>query len=99
MDLADINDVSLFSEQLDSPFRIEVSADQHVFARLVKAETLRPISGDNVSNGRDPFSLLFEVESSLDLPQRTYPVHHEQLGELALFLVPVGPGKLESYFN
>lgn len=40
--------------------------------------------------GRDPFSLTFEGPRSTFLPQGTRRLVHERLGELDLFLVPVG---------
>ncbi len=38
---------------------------------------------------RAPFSLLFEVQSDTPLSQRTYPLRHHELGDLAMFLVPL----------
>ena len=98
IDLADINDVSVFSDHVGSQFRIEVRPDEYVAAELVEAEALKsgPVSEEIP---RAPFSLLFEVDGGIDLPQQTYPVHHEMLGELPLFLVPIGGGKSESIFN
>lgn len=40
---------------------------------------------------REPFSLLFRGPSQPVLPQRIYPLRHDTLGTLELFLVPVGP--------
>jgi len=39
------------------------------------------------------------VDQNIELPQRSYVVRHELLGELGLFLTPVGDGRLESVFN
>jgi len=98
IDLADINDVSVFRGHVGSQFRIEVGPDEFVAAELVEAEALN--TGPRSEEfSREPFSLLFEVDGSIDLPQQTYPVHHETLGELPLFLVPLGAGKSESIFN
>ena len=98
IDLADINDVSVFSDHVGSRFRIGVGPDEFVAAELVEAEALKsgPASEEFP---RAPFSLLFEVDGGIDLPQQMYPVHHDTLGELPLFLVPTGSGKLESIFN
>jgi hypothetical protein len=46
-----------------------------------------PMSG----KGRIPFSLIFRGPQSSVLPQRTYLISHEMLGEFPLFLVPIGP--------
>lgn len=40
---------------------------------------------------RTPFSVLFHGPLQPVLPQGIYHVVHEQLGEMDLFLVPVGP--------
>ena len=99
MDLADIKDVSIFSEQVGSRFRIEIEPDRFVSAELIEAEALDSRPRSPALPEREPFSLLFEVDGGIDLPQQTYPVHHDVLGEQPLFLVPVGTGRLESIFN
>ena len=38
-----------------------------------------------------PFSLVFVGPARFVLPQQTYRVEHDSLGELDLFLVPIGP--------
>lgn len=40
---------------------------------------------------RRPFSLIFREPRNLYLPQAIYPLHHETLGTLDIFLVPIGP--------
>jgi hypothetical protein len=100
MDLVDIKDVSIFSEHLGSQFQIAATGNRFVAAELKEAVPLKPIGhGSSASIEREPFSLVFQVDEQIDLPQRIYTVHHDELGELTLFLVPVGPGKLESIFN
>ncbi len=44
-----------------------------------------------MGNGRAPFSLIFRGPRASVLPQRTYRLAHETLGEFPLFLVPIGP--------
>lgn len=39
-----------------------------------------------------PFTLTFVGEAGEAMPQGTYSLHHTALGEMAIFLVPVGPG-------
>ncbi len=41
--------------------------------------------------GRLPFSLLFRGPLEPVMPQRIYPLHNARIGEVELFLVPVGP--------
>jgi hypothetical protein len=40
---------------------------------------------------RVPFSLVFDAPGGELLPQQTFAVRHPQLGELDIFLVPLGP--------
>lgn len=45
-----------------------------------------------VPGGRRPFALLFRGPSEAPLGQGVHPLRHPELGELPLFLVPVGAG-------
>jgi len=38
---------------------------------------------------REPFSLVFLGPGEPILPQRTYPLSHQELGRLEIFLVPI----------
>ena len=49
--------------------------------------------------GRAPFSLVFEGGPRPPLPQAIYPVHHERLGAMEIFLVPIGPDRYEAVFT
>ena len=49
------------------------------------------ILGGRRPGARDPFSLLFHGPMQPVLPQRIYPMEHEGLGALEIFLVPIGP--------
>jgi uncharacterized protein DUF6916 len=40
---------------------------------------------------RQPFSLLFHGPRTPVLPQRIYRFEHEQMGDLEIFIVPIGP--------
>ncbi len=99
MNLADIKDVSIFAEYLGSLFRIEAGPDQFVDAKLIEVEPLDTGSRAAQLPPREPFSLLFAMQANIELPQHTYRVSHDRLGELPLFLVPVGSGQMESIFN
>jgi len=99
MDLADIDNVSVFSSYVGNCFEIEIGDDQFVNAELVEADAIGPTQANSTDVPRVPFSLLFAVEGNLELPQQMYQVRHESLGNFPLFLVPVGPGRMESIFN
>jgi hypothetical protein len=48
---------------------------------------------------RVPFSLIFAAPGGDLVPQGTFTVRHEQLGETQIFLVPLAPGKFEAVFS
>ena len=51
----------------------------------------------------EQFSLLFKGASDAPLHQQTYTMQHDEMGEVALFLVPVGKQEdgllYEAFFN
>jgi len=94
IDLASIKDVSVFSEHVGSRFRIEVGPDEFVDAELIEAEARGTAPAPEQ---RQPFSLLFST--SQDLPQHSYRIVHEVIGELHVFMSPVGPATMECVFN
>ena len=49
--------------------------------------------------GRTPFSLVFQGGPNPPLPQRIYPVEHDRLGELEIFLVPIAVDRYEAIFT
>ncbi len=51
------------------------------------------IDSDPEEGRRHPFSVVFLGPSQPILPQQIYELHHEEMGSLALFLVPIGPDK------
>jgi len=99
IELAKINDVSVFAGHVGRCFRIEVGPDQHVDATLIEAEAIDTGTAPAALTSRSPFSLLFELPENVELTQQTYNVSQEQLGELQLFLVPIGVNRMESTFN
>ena len=46
---------------------------------------------DGGATRRTPFSLLFHGPATPFLPQGTYPLRHDAIGDFPLFLVPLGP--------
>jgi uncharacterized protein DUF6916 len=79
-----------FSAHVDSTFRIADGPE-------VKLEEVRPL-GEATGDGRAPFSIVFSGPQEQTLPQQTYKVEHDELGEFDLFLVPLGPGRYEAVF-
>ena len=82
--------VETFEPLLDKVFEIDFGGGP-VASTLIDVKSLTPPSADH--EGRQPWSLLFRADSDELWEQATYPVRHPDLGELSLFLVPIGPDK------
>ena len=54
---------------------------------LSECETNPP----NPVSDRRPFSLIFRADTPDALPQQIFELAHTEIGEVALFLVPLGP--------
>ena len=91
---------ALFLERVNETFRITAGAES-LDLQLTECSLINSPSGE--SQGRQPFSLVFRGPVSPVLAQRIYPLENKALGELELFLVPIGPDKLgmryEAVFN
>ncbi len=92
-----------FSAHLNSQFEVS-DGDGVAFEFLETAALKDPFSKDPVDPktcGR--FSLLFQGPENVELPQGMYALRHEMLGDLSLFLVPIGQSdgryQLEAIFN
>jgi hypothetical protein len=48
------------------------------------------VSSDTI-DGRVPFSLIFHADTSEHVGQQIVSLSHDDLGEVALFIVPLGP--------
>ncbi|MEE8522658.1 MAG: hypothetical protein V3T72_01905, partial [Thermoanaerobaculia bacterium] len=75
-----------FSPRLEEIFRLEIPDGGSMELRLVEAVAVGGTAAD-----RDPFSVVFEGEKEPILAQATYRLHHDGMGTLELFLVPLGP--------
>jgi len=71
-----------YREQIGTIFSVE-HADGAVPLRLAD------VSADHISNGFLQFSLYFHGPPNRLLPQHIYSFHHDDLGALALFIVPI----------
>ena len=81
-----------FAPHQGTTFRLYPVADTLVEMRLIEVTGLpgRALPA-GIAPLRDPFSLIFRGPLDPSLPQRIYPMEHEQMGTLELFLVPIGP--------
>lgn len=85
--------LDLFEPHTGTAFALRV--DEPPFEALTLTETaaLPAHAGPNgEAPPREPFSLLFEGPPEPALLQQTVPLTHEEMGDLDLFLVPIGPG-------
>lgn len=74
-------------ECLGQNFRVQVGQETEIDLRLTSATPLGAESGYR----RQPYSLLFAGPLTPLLPQATYTLQNESMGELGIFLVPLGP--------
>ena len=79
--------VESFSTHLNSTFALGVG-ESTVDLTLTQVQKLpfRPFQGMM----REPFSLIFRSGMPVVLPQRAYPLKHEAMGKLDIFIVPIG---------
>lgn len=77
-----------FSRQLNTNFRVLAESPRPVDLELIEVTgwTTQP----EEQQGMERFSILFRGPSDIFVPQQTYRLAHETMGELDVFLVPVG---------
>lgn len=72
-----------FANRLGERFRLAADDGSHDLT-LVECKRL-----GGTALEREPFSLVFLGLREPVLPQRIYPLAHDELGELEIFLVPI----------
>jgi hypothetical protein len=77
-----MTDPATYRAQLETIFRVEQDAVA-IPLRLVE------VADERVSGGMRQFSLLFHGPADRLLPQGTYALRHDALGDLDLFIVPI----------
>ena len=91
-----------FAPHRGSTFTIDAGGGRVFVVRLEEVNAGRPAPR---GPGRpQPFSLIFVEPAGTYLPQAIYRVVQETLGDLDVFLVPIGPGpdggmRFEAVFN
>ena len=79
--------VETFAELVGERFALRDGPHATLALELIEANPL----GARPGRGRMPFSILFRGPLAPVMPQRIYPLAHESLGNLELFIVPIGP--------
>jgi hypothetical protein len=74
-------------ECLGQDFRVHLGQEAGLDLKLTSVTPLGAESGYR----RQPYSLLFAGPLTPILPQAIYPLRNESMGELEIFLVPLGP--------
>lgn len=88
-----------FVPHLNSKFTIHADSEQ-IDSILINVD-LKNAQGDD--NNEMSFSIIFQTPKDTSLLQRVYTVEHENMGELDIFLVPIGANvdglQYEAVFN
>lgn len=88
-----------FTPHLHQSISIRFTSDVTLSAELVEANAW----GEVPDNQRQPFNLIFRTPQKEHYPQAIYTLIHPVLGELSIFLVPLGPTaegmRYEAVFN
>lgn len=78
-----------FEDYVDQQF--DLSVEEHSFPLIL--EQVKYLREGQREGDRDQFSLLFKGPVTPILPQHIYDLSHAELGDLSLFLVPIGRDK------
>ena len=78
-----------FSKHVNTKFRVNVDAPSPVDLELVEVKGYPYKNNPNEQKNMERFSLNFYGPGDIFLPQATYKLTHESMGEMALFLVPL----------
>lgn len=76
-----------FADKVGDVFAVSEEGVPAIPLTLTEAE---PLTNRLPPNVRPPFSLIFLGKDPRVLPQRIYRLEHKGLGEVAIFLVPIG---------
>jgi hypothetical protein len=73
-----------FAENLNTRFLFRPDGENIVELELTK---IRDVESDPE---QEQFAVVFRGPANVYLPQRIYPLEHERMGAISLFLVPTG---------
>ena len=83
-----------FSKHVGSEFQT-TSAEREVNLKLAEVKAYRPLESEQP--GMERFSVFFDGPPDLLLPQQTYQLRHDQMGDFDIFLTPIS--KTETGFR
>lgn len=89
-----------FSKHLNTPYAVKLG-EESIDIELVQVKSYLKNPGDH--EGMERFSLFFRGPGKPFLPQHTYSLSHETMGDIDIFLVPIAPDgdgfQYEAVFN
>lgn len=77
-----------FRRHIGTKFGVRVETPRPFELELIEVKSYNPQSGE--VTGMERFSLYFNGPSDIMLKQGTFTFDHPELGELVLFIVPIG---------
>ena len=90
-----------FSKHLNTKFRVKL--EHQMVLELELLEVQGYAGSPEEQSGMERFSVFFKGSEATPLPQQTYLLQHEPMGEFEIFLVPVGRDengfRYEAVFN
>jgi hypothetical protein len=85
IDLATVTAADFTALEVPEFARVVAEGEPPISLTLIAVSPGRPREG-----GRDPFSLTFTGPADITLQQGIHPLTHPELGDVELFLTPVG---------
>lgn len=83
--------INSFRPHVGSAFNVAVGHAKHIEFILESVDSLTEKVGMPAGD-REPFSMVFAGPGDLLLQQQIVPMHHPSLGQLEIFVVPIGRG-------
>src|SRR2546426_5946773 len=77
-----------FSQHVNTNFRLKLDTPQPIDLKLVEVKGYAKKAEEE--SGMERFSLFFTGPADVLLQQHLYPLAHEVMGEMEIFLVPIG---------
>lgn len=78
-----------FSKHVNTKFRLNVDGPSPIDLELVEVKGYPYKDQPNEEKAMERFSVHFYGPGNIYLPQATYTLTHDSMGEIALFLVPL----------
>ena len=89
-----------FEKHVGTTFQLKLD-ETEVPLKLTEVRGYLP--RENEQRGLERFSIFFDSSGNVTLPQSTFRLHHEVMGDLEIFLVPVSGNekgnRYEAVFN